>query len=140
MPLSDRIELDTNCLLAALSKHGRAYPVWQGFQEGRYTFCVTTEILNEYEEIIAQYTRPEIARNVLDYIIQRTNVELIVPYFHLNLITSDPDDNKFVDCVFAANATFIVSDDKHYDVLKVIPFPQLIVLKLKEFIDRLVAN
>jgi len=140
MPLSDRIVLDTNCLLAALSKHGRAYPVWQGFQEGRYTLCVTTEILNEYEEIIAQYTRPEIARNVLDYIIQRTNVELIVPYFHLNLITSDPDDNKFVDCAFAANATFIVSDDKHYDVLKEIPFPQLLVLKLKEFIDRLSAN
>ena len=34
------------------------------------------------------------------------------------------DDNKFVDCAFAANATYIVSDDKHYDVLKEVDFPQ----------------
>ena len=41
------------------------------------------------------------------------------------------------DCAFAANATYIVSDDKHYDVLKEINFPQIIVLKLKEFLGLL---
>ena len=36
-----------------------------------------------------------------------------------------------------ANATYIVSDDKHFDVLKDISFPQLLVLKLKEFLGQL---
>jgi predicted nucleic acid-binding protein len=44
-----------------------------------------------------------------------------------------PDDNKFVDCAFAAQATYIVSDDSHFDELREIDFPKLLVLKLKEF-------
>lgn len=50
------------------------------------------------------------------------------------MIESDHDDDKFVDCAFAANATYIVSDDKHFDVLKEISFTQLLVLKLKRYI------
>lgn len=42
-----------------------------------------------------------------------------------------------VSTEFAANATFIVSDDKHYDVLKEISFPKILVLKLKEFLGLL---
>ena len=134
---NDRVVLDSNSLLVSLSRRGSAYPVWQGFQEGRYTLCVTTEILEEYEEVIARKTRPEVARNVIDFIMQQDNVELIDPYFHMNLITADPDDNKFVDCAFAANATYIVSDDTHYDVLREITFPHILVLKLKAFIEKL---
>ena len=132
-----RIVLDTNCLLVSISKYGEAYPVWRGFLEGRYTLCVSTEILDEYEEIIARMTTPDIARNIIDAILKRKNVERVSPYFHWNLITSDPDDNKFVDCAFAAGATYIVSDDSHFDVLREIPFPKLLVLKLREFVEAL---
>ena len=134
---NDRVVLDTNSLLVSLSKQGSAYPVWKGFQEGRYTLCVSTEILEEYEEVVARNTRPEIARNVIDYILKRENVLRIDPHFRMQLITADSDDNKFVDCAFAANATYIVSDDTHYDVLQEITFPRILVLKLKAFIEKL---
>lgn len=52
-------------------------------------------------------------------------------------ITDGHDDDKFVDCAFAANATYIVSNDKHYDVLKEIDFPKILVLKLQEFLGLL---
>ena len=42
---SNKIVLDTNCLLVSISKYGEAYPVWRGFLDGRYTLCVSTEIL-----------------------------------------------------------------------------------------------
>ena len=131
---SNKIVLDTNCLLVSISKYGEAYPVWRGFFDGRYTLCVSTEILEEYEEIIGSMTTPEIARNVVNAILKRRNVERIDPYFHWNLITADPDDNKFVDCAFATGATFIVSDDSHFNVLRDITFPQLQVIRLKEFV------
>lgn len=137
---TDRVVLDTNSLLVSLARKGKAYPVWRGFQEGCHTLCVSNEILAEYEEVIARKTRPEIARNVIDFILQQRNVELIDPSFHLELITADPDDNKFVDCAFCANATFIVSDDSHYDVLKELHFPELLVLKLMAFIERLTQH
>jgi len=135
-----KIVLDTNCLIVSISKYGEAYPVWRGFLDGKYTLCVSTEILEEYEEIISKMTTPDIARNVVDAILKRKNVERIDPYFHWHLIATDPDDNKFVDCAFAAGATYIVSDDSHFDILRDITFPKLLVLKLKEFLETLLKE
>ena len=102
--------------------------------------CVSTEILEEYAEIITQKMSVEVASNVIHLLLESKFVELIDPYFRLQLIEADHDDNKFVDCAFAANATYIVSDDKHYDVLKEVDFPQILVLKLKEFLGLLQSD
>ena len=131
---SRRIVLDTNCLIASLSRHGQYYPVWTALQKGEYVLCVSTEILEEYAEIIAAKTSIKVAENVIHLLLESEFVELVNPFFRLRLIEADHDDDKFVDCAFAANATFIVSDDKHYDVLKEIKFPKILVLKLKEFL------
>lgn len=79
----------------------------------------------------------DVAIHVIHLLLESEYVELINPYFRLQLIEADHDDDKFVDCAFAANATYIISDDKHYDVLKEIDFPKLLVLKLKEFLGLL---
>ena len=132
-----KIVLDTNCLIASLSRNGQYYPVWKGLQTGEYILCVSTDILEEYAEIITQKMSVNVAANVIHLLLESEFVELVNPYFSLHLIEADHDDDKFVDCAFAANATFIVSDDKHYDILKEISFPQLLVLKLKEFLGLL---
>jgi uncharacterized protein len=62
-----------------------------------------------------------------------SNLELVTNYYAWQLIVVDPDDNKFVDCAIACNARCIVSDDKHFKVLKDIPFPKVEVLKPKAF-------
>ena len=134
---SRRIVLDTNCLISSLSRRGQYYAVWKGLQNGEYILCVSTDILNEYAEIITQKMSVDVAIHVIHLLLESEYVELINPYFRLQLIEADHDDDKFVDCAFAANATYIVSDDKHYDVLKEIDFPKLLVLKLKEFLGLL---
>lgn len=128
-----RIVLDTNCLLASLSRRGAYFNVWRGLQEGKYTLCVSNEILEEYEEIIAQKTNSVIASNVVQTLLNAPSVELIDAFFRFNLIKNDPDDNKFVDCAIAGNATFVVSNDSHFDILKEIDFPKLILKSLQEF-------
>ena len=60
-------------------------------------------------------------------------VELITPYYHFQLIEADPDDNKFVDCAIAAGARYIVTNDRHYNVLKEISFPHVDVITLADF-------
>jgi putative PIN family toxin of toxin-antitoxin system len=137
---SNKIVLDTNGLISSLSRRGRFYPIWRSFQQGRYTLCISNEILDEYIEIISQKMTPEIAENVADLLLKSKNVELINPEFRWGLITADPDDNKFVDCAFAAGATYIVSDDSHFNVLRDITFPRLLVLRLKEFLEMLQAE
>ena len=128
-----RIVLDTNCLLASLSKRGAYFNVWRCLQEGKYTLCVSNEILEEYEEIIAQKTNSVIASNVIQTLLNAPSVELIDAFFRFDLIKNDPDDNKFVDCAIAGNATYVVSNDSHFDILKEIDFPKLILKSLQEF-------
>lgn len=128
------IVLDTNCLLMSLSRRGAYYPIWRDFVDGKYTLCVTNEILEEYEEILTQKVGPEIASNVLNAILDLPNTRMLQVYYHLRLITSDPDDDKFVDCAFKANARYIVTEDRHFDILKQIPFPYIDVVGIDDFV------
>ena len=133
--------LDTNCLISSLSRRGQYYPVWKGLQTGEYVLCVSTEILEEYAEIITQKMSVEVAANVIHLLLESKYVELINPYFKLQLIEADHDDNKFVDCAFAAGADYLVSEDSHFSVLRELPFPQLNLVTLDEFLKtRLVAD
>ena len=135
--MSRRIVLDTNCLLQAISRRSRFYPIWRDFIRGRYELCVTTEILDEYEEIISRYTSPVVGRMVVEAILRANNVVRVDAQFRFGLIESDPDDNKFVDCAIVANAEYIVTDDAHFDVLKDIPFPRVLVMTAESFLAEL---
>ena len=41
--------------------------------------------------------------------------------------------NKFVDCAIAGNADYIVTHDKHFNVLKGMGFPEVKILRTDEF-------
>ncbi|MCW5923411.1 MAG: PIN domain-containing protein [Saprospiraceae bacterium] len=95
-------------------------------------------MLIEYEEKVGEKTTPEIAQNVVRLLLNLPNVERISNiYYRWNLITNDPDDNKYIDCAVAANATYVVSDDADFRVLKRTPFPPLNLLTSDEFLELL---
>ena len=129
------VVIDTNCLLQIIAKKSPYRPIWDAFLEGKFQLCVSNEILDEYQEILEQQITPTIAQNVVLLILNKMNVILVDPHFRLGLITADPDDNKFVDCAFAAGADFLVSEDNHFKLLNKTPFPQLNVVSLDEFLE-----
>ena len=131
------IVLDTNCLLASLSRNKEEYVIWKSLQNGKYNLCVTNEILSEYTEVLQRNISPTIAENVMFLLLNLDNVVFIDTYFQFNLITSDPDDNKFVDCAIAANAKFIVTNDKHFNELDIIDFPKVEHITIAEFVEEL---
>ena len=104
---------------------------------GGISLCVNTEILNEYEEILAQKTTAEIAHNVVEAIARLHTTEFQEVFIHFGLIEADADDNKFVDCAVAADAEYIVTNDAHFNVLKQIDWPKLTVIAIKEFASQL---
>lgn len=128
------VVIDTNCLLQIIARKSPYRPIWEAFLEGRFFLCVSNEILDEYQEILEQQITPSVAENVVLLILNCKNVLLVNPYFRMNLITSDPDDNKFVDCAFAANADYLVSEDSHFKILNNTPFPKLNLVTLDEFL------
>ena len=129
------IVLDTNCLLQSLPSISPYHEVWKAILDGRISLCVNTEILDEYEEIIGKKTTPQIAKNVVETIARLSTTYYQESYVHFNLIEKDEDDNKFVDCAIAADAKYIVSNDKHFNVLKKIPWPTVVVLRLKQYYE-----
>ena len=136
--MNRQIVLDTNCLLQSISRRGRYYRVWHDFVFGRYDLCVTTEILEEYEEILSRYTSPTVGQMVVEAIIRANNVRRIDARFRFGLIVADPDDNKFVDCAIVSGAECIVSNDSHFNVLASIPFPSVHVKCLDKFLSELI--
>jgi len=66
-------------------------------------------------------------------LIELSTAQLTVAYFNLRLITNDEDDDKFVDCAFAANAACLVTNDRDFDVLKSVDFPSIKVVNIDEF-------
>ena len=135
--MNRRIVLDTNCLLQAISRRGRYYRVWNDFILGRYDLCVTTEILEEYEEILSRYTSSVVGQMVVEAIVRANNVLRIDARFRFGLIVADPDDNKFVACAIVSGAECVVTNDSHFDVLASIPFPHVVVKSLSAFFDEL---
>lgn len=129
-----QVVIDTNCLVQIISLHSPYRPIWNAFLDGKYQLCVSNEILEEYQEIIERLTTPRIAENLILLILNKKNVTFVDPHFRLGLIIDDPDDNKFVDCAFASNAEFLVSEDRHFDVLKSITFPHLNLINMDEFL------
>lgn len=128
-----RIVLDTNCLIQSISPRSRYYAVWESLVSGQNTLCVTNEIITEYLEILQRLTDYDTAEAIIKTIINSPFAEFVTPFYNFELITQDPDDNKFVDCAIAANARYVVTNDHHFDVLKSISFPPIDVITLEEF-------
>ena len=129
-----RIVLDTNSLIQSVSPRSTYHAVWQSVLSGSNTLCVSNEILEEYAEILQQLAGEHTAEMVLDAIVRNNHVLFFTPHYRFNLITVDPDDNKFVDCAIQANARYIVTNDKHYDVVRQIDFPKVGVIRLLDFL------
>jgi len=132
-----RVVLDTNCLIQSISRRSPYYRIWSDFVAGRYCLCVTTEIIEEYAEILARHMSQTVAEIVVAAILRANNTVRVDAQFRFGLIAADPDDNKFVDCAIVANAKYIVTSDTHFDVLTAIPFPHVDIRSIDEFLDDL---
>lgn len=129
------IVLDTNVLLMSLPRISPFRPIFEDLIKGNFDLLITEEIFQEYKEIIAQKTTPQIAENLAELLMQLENVKQLTIFYQWNLIINDPDDNKFVDCAIAGNAEFIVTNDKHFNTLKTIDFPKIEIKSAKSFLE-----
>jgi putative PIN family toxin of toxin-antitoxin system len=116
------IVLDTNALVQVFGARSPFLPLQRAILDGRVALAFSTAILLEYEEVLTRYGGPnrwpqvwravELTGQIHD------NLRRVEPAYHWRLIVPDPDDDKFVDCAIAAEAEWVVTEDRHLDVLK----------------------
>ncbi len=132
-----RVVLDTNVLLVSLPTKSKFRPIFDALLKGDFELAISNEILSEYIEIIETKTNATIAANIAQLLTNLENVIKVEVFFKWNLIKQDYDDNKFVDCAIAANVKFVVSQDRHFNELQSIPFPQVDVISIESFLVEL---
>ena len=115
------IVLDTNVVLQALNQKHPSAVILHAWYSGRFVWALSTDILMEYQEVIVRQSglaRWQTLGRLLDLaVIHSHNTQLVSPAFFFRTISADRDDDKFADCAIASHADFIVTSDKHFDVL-----------------------
>jgi putative PIN family toxin of toxin-antitoxin system len=134
------VVIDTNVLLVAISSKSKYHWVYRLITNKKINIALTHSILTEYEEQLSNHWNTEVALNVTRSLTELSTAWLISVHYNLNLIKADEDDNKFVDCAFAANADFIITNDAHFNILKTIDFPSIPILNIDEFQKLLLEN
>ncbi len=133
MDRSIKVVIDTNILVASLSSRSAYHWLIEALMEEKFELFVSTEVMLEYEEILKLRYPLAVATNFIRALNELPNVFKSEIYYQWQIIQADADDNKFVDLAISAGANYIVSNDKHFNVLKDLPFPRLNLLKLEEF-------
>ena len=131
--LQMKVVIDTNCLLVSVQEYSEFFWLWKVFRDEKITLCYTTDILDEYYEVLSDYFSVSFADTVMEEILLSPNTMPISVYYKWNLITVDPDDNKFVDCAISANAACIISHDRHFNILTDIAFPKVNIIDINSF-------
>ena len=114
--------LDTNVLIQMFGEQARWKSLRDALFLGRVEWAVSTSILMEYEEIVCDRMGAPRWRQVaafVDFLAEvRGTVRHVAPSFQFRVILHDMDDNKFADCAIAAEADFLITEDRHFSPLE----------------------
>ena len=128
-----KIVLDTNCLLPAVFPRSMYHWLWKSFRNEDFILCYSNEIIEEYNELLSNLYPAEMTEDIMRLILNSRNIQQIIPFYKWDLIEADPEDNKFVDCALNAGADYVVTNDKHFNILREIKFPHIEVIDIDTF-------
>ena len=110
-----RVVIDTNIVVsAALRPYGLQRTVFLLALTKPARMYVSREILAEYRSVLA---RPalKITKGRQPQLLQlvRNRVQVVHPRYKLE-VTSDPEDNKFLECADAARADYLITGNQRH--------------------------
>ena len=109
--------LDTNVLIQARASSHPYGVILDGFVFGLLNWAVSNRVLSEYEEIISNKAGAVAwgtMFRLIELIDMSGNLISISPHYQFHVIGNDPDDNAFTDCAIAANADYVITEDRHF--------------------------
>lgn len=114
--------IDTNVVLGLFTVGHPHRPLFEAWFNGQLNWALSTDTLFEYEEVLQRQgsaAKAEMMKRIMQLVhTLHGNCPRISPTFRFGLIVGAPDDNKFADCAIAAEADFIITSDRHFDILR----------------------
>lgn len=138
-----KVCIDTNVLMSMLSHTHPWKKLLTAWMQNQFEWALSNEVLSEYEEQM----RPRIGvekwdkfMNALEAVASQPGfLHFAQPDFRFRVITTDPDDNKFIDCAIAAEADWIITEDAHFSPLLEAGYKPK-PIRPDEFIARFIAG
>ena len=108
-----RVVIDTNVLISSFLG-GNPYQVFACWKRSELALCVSPPIVEEYAKVFDRLGLHDEAEAVEFFkLLQKGfNVIFVGKTPKLQLVKTDPSDNKFIECVVAAEAECIISGDR----------------------------
>lgn len=131
------VTIDCNIFVMSLTSRSPYHIIYKSLIQQKYTLVLSEEILLEYEEVIQRKYSVSTANALVSLLKELPNVRFQNTYYKWRLISIDEDDNKYIDCAIAGSANYLVTQDKHFQILKTISFPKVNVISIDEFILKL---
>ncbi|MDO8537686.1 MAG: putative toxin-antitoxin system toxin component, PIN family [archaeon] len=129
-----KVVLDTNIFVSSIFwGKGNPKKIIDLALDQKFRVFVSLDILEELKKVLERdFEEPEEKIQAQLNLIM-SFAELIQAKQEIDVIKSDPDDNKILDCAFAIRADFIVSGDNHLLELK--EFKEIRIVSPKEFLE-----
>ena len=114
-----KVTLDTNFLISATQwDYSVSYKLLQKLIRENAEIFTTEEILTEFKEILArEFQRDaDYIENIIDKLFQF--MSLVKSEEKVSIVTSDPNDNKIIECAITSSSDYIITYDNHLLSLK----------------------
>jgi uncharacterized protein len=113
-----RAVLDTNIFASAFSSPGGpTFRIWQAVLDRRFRLLISPALINELATVLRRrFQTPEVEVQRLLRVVTK-HAHIIQPRITLS-VTTDPDDNRILECAVEGKADLIVSHDRHLLSLK----------------------
>ena len=129
-----KVVLDANIFVSAFFFGGRPRIVLERVIHNTDELFISTEILNEIENVIR---RPKFhaGNNEIEYYIKSIEeiANKILPTKSIKNGSRDKADNKYLECAIAGKADYIISGDIH--LLEMKEYAGIKILSAKEYLD-----
>ena len=127
-----KVVLDTNIFVSSLFWKGEPNRIVMLASENKIKNFTSTAVLDELRNVLKRdFDVPE---NKIDEILSNivSYSELVETGERLEIIKSDPSDNKFLEIAITVKADYIVSNDKH--LLNLREFHGIEIVSAKEML------
>lgn len=133
-----RIVLDTNVIVSALVFGGVPRDVLELADAGQCELFYSEAIQGEGRRVLSE--KFGWAAAMLQEILPAlwSTGELVVPRTVIQAVADDPDDDRILECAVAANASFIVSGDRHLLALR--SYKSISIVTPRQFLETYVAG
>lgn len=136
-----RIVVDTNVWVSGLLWKGPAWELLRLAEAGVVQICVAPSMLTELVDVLS-YERfhPRLAKlgltpdELLAYAVNLSVIYQVPESEEEPLVVADPDDDIFLRCAVAAQASCVVSGDSH--LLALGKYANIPILSIRDFLAR----